>query len=375
MVESWADFHLRWPEPADGEDCQQAALQREIGMPREEIYLQELHLAESLHSDCDPGPDAAQWRLCIRDLPPEVRAEIRSLYAVRPWANLVVLFYPAAWALAIWSVERWPSWPVRAGGVLVMALCLQAMGSMMHEALHGNLFRQPLLDRWAGFLLAIPTLFACSAYRVAHLNHHRHTRTKKDQDEFSYGCRTRGQYVALFYVSFLIGSLLYMLLVPWKAYEMASAEHRRRIQLEYSIIFVIFAAAVTFSTQHGHLEWMLWYWLIPFLIAVLWANTRALAEHMGTPGRGDAVNITRTTVSNPVWSFLMLNLNYHLEHHLFPGVPWYNLPRIHKLLQPLYSERRAVLEKSYIGFAVRCLMEIPEPIEPLPRKARCSAPV
>jgi fatty acid desaturase len=82
----------------------------------------------------------------------------------------------------------------------------------MHEALHGNLFRNPFFDRWVGFVLAVPTLFSCSAYKVAHMNHHRYTRTERDQDEFSYSCRTHGQYVALFYASFLVGSLLYMIL-------------------------------------------------------------------------------------------------------------------------------------------------------------------
>jgi len=31
--------------------------------------------------------------------------------------------------------------------------------------------------------------------------------------------------------------------------------------------------------------------------------------------------------------------NYHLEHHYFPGVPFYNLPRLQKLLVPFYEKR------------------------------------
>ena len=27
------------------------------------------------------------------------------------------------------------------------------------------------------------------------------------------------------------------------------------------------------------------------------------------------------------WDFAFLNSNYHLEHHYFPGVPFYRLPR------------------------------------------------
>jgi nitrite reductase/ring-hydroxylating ferredoxin subunit len=33
---------------------------------------------------------------------------------------------------------------------------------------------------------------------------------------------------------------------------------------------------------------------------------------------------------NPVFRFLYLNMNYHVEHHMFPSVPYYNLPALHE---------------------------------------------
>ena len=41
---------------------------------------------------------------------------------------------------------------------------------------------------------------------------------------------------------------------------------------------------------------------------------------------------SRSVRSNPIVSFLLLNENYHLEHHLFPEVPSYNLPRLRAVL-------------------------------------------
>src|SRR5204863_4408488 len=38
------------------------------------------------------------------------------------------------------------------------------------------------------------------------------------------------------------------------------------------------------------------------------------------------------------WDFLFLYSHYHLEHHYFPRVPFYNLRRLHLRLQPLYAE-------------------------------------
>ena len=41
---------------------------------------------------------------------------------------------------------------------------------------------------------------------------------------------------------------------------------------------------------------------------------------------------TRTIILNPLLSFLYWNMNYHVEHHMYHGVPCYNLPRLHKII-------------------------------------------
>jgi fatty acid desaturase len=41
---------------------------------------------------------------------------------------------------------------------------------------------------------------------------------------------------------------------------------------------------------------------------------------------------TRTVMMGPVLRFLYLNMNYHLEHHMYPAVPYHALPRLHELL-------------------------------------------
>jgi fatty acid desaturase len=46
--------------------------------------------------------------------------------------------------------------------------------------------------------------------------------------------------------------------------------------------------------------------------------------------------ITRTTFL-PRWLAVVLtyNFNFHIEHHLFPSVPWYSLPRVTPMLEGL----------------------------------------
>ena len=38
---------------------------------------------------------------------------------------------------------------------------------------------------------------------------------------------------------------------------------------------------------------------------------------------------TRTVYMNPLFRFLYSNMNYHVEHHIFPTVPYHALPSLH----------------------------------------------
>jgi fatty acid desaturase len=43
---------------------------------------------------------------------------------------------------------------------------------------------------------------------------------------------------------------------------------------------------------------------------------------------------TRTLYMNRIFGWLLyMNMNYHIEHHIYPTVPFYNLPKLHKLIK------------------------------------------
>ena len=41
----------------------------------------------------------------------------------------------------------------------------------------------------------------------------------------------------------------------------------------------------------------------------------------------------RTVYMNPINRYLYWNMNYHVEHHMFPLVPYHNLPKLHELVK------------------------------------------
>ena len=43
---------------------------------------------------------------------------------------------------------------------------------------------------------------------------------------------------------------------------------------------------------------------------------------------------TRTVLLNPIHGWLLyFNMQYHIEHHIFPQVPFYNLPKLHEVIK------------------------------------------
>lgn len=53
----------------------------------------------------------------------------------------------------------------------------------------------------------------------------------------------------------------------------------------------------------------------------------------------DPAKWSTLVVANPVWNFLFLWSSYHLEHHYYPAVPFYNLKKLQKTLEPFYRRK------------------------------------
>ena len=55
----------------------------------------------------------------------------------------------------------------------------------------------------------------------------------------------------------------------------------------------------------------------------------------------------RTVKLNPIFSFLYWHMEYHLEHHLFPMVPSYNLKKLHEVIKDQLPKPRIGLWGAY----------------------------
>ena len=64
-----------------------------------------------------------------------------------------------------------------------------------------------------------------------------------------------------------------------------------------------------------------------------------LTQHMGLQeNTKDHRLSTRSVRLNPIFSFIYWKMEYHIEHHMFPMVPSYNLPKLHDLIKDQMPE-------------------------------------
>ena len=292
-----------------------------------------------------------QW---AHGLTPEARQRLRELHRVQPWRLLKVpLFFAAclaAVALAAWSESLWVALPC----CVLAGLCLHGLGVFMHEGAHGNLTRHRWTDRFVGFVCGLPAGVSCSNYRATHDLHHRFENTQADPDNMTALFPSRRLRSIVFYGWFFIGTPAYALLLMLTGPFRAAGRREKILCVVETLLVFAFHYALLAVWLEG---WALYAWLGSLAAAAVTANVRGLAEHTLLPQTDPPhpFHSTRSTVSNRIVSFFFNNQNYHLEHHLFPRLPWYNLPELHELLQSSYRSERAAVCRGYLDYLSRAL--------------------
>ncbi len=91
-----------------------------------------------------------------------------------------------------------------------------------------------------------------------------------------------------------------------------------------------YAAAIAILAWFGALHLLLMYWFVPlFTWMTVIFRIRSIAEHSAIEGRAHAYAQTRSTRASILEHVFVApkNVNYHIEHHFYPSVPFYRLPR------------------------------------------------
>eukprot|EP00396_MALV-II-16_sp_LP-1_P000419 gene419-347_t len=257
------------------------------------------------------------------------------------------------------------AWSSGLCGVLLLPLLfahgfvLQCFGyCVAHETMHLTAFKTHWVNHTVSFLVsALCFEFSCHE-KLMHKPHHTWTNDPKRDPELlslwpnakERGFRkvpgSAGEYwEGLFTVhrsvyshvmrlgNCALGSPVDYPGVKWGLAPEARDVVRRQLQLHALTQWALYSAVIPALVQRFGAENVLLVWIVPVVLGFIPIDLVRNGEHSDCSMELNGLTNTRSTRSHPVVRFLMWNMNFHAEHHLYPAVPWYNLPRLHEALR------------------------------------------
>ncbi|MBL4705456.1 MAG: fatty acid desaturase family protein [Flavobacteriales bacterium] len=273
------------------------------------------------------------------------------------------------WMLIIGVVilcETYFYWPIYVVCVVVIGARFLAIGLIMHEAVHQLISPKKGLNDWiAELLCAWPLFISMRSYRIKHLAHHSWLNTDQDPDytaktnpNWQYPMRMKN-FLKIILVQFS-GLGIFESFIVMSSAQMKTK--KKKTPFWYHLLRVLFyATIITSFILAGKGMFLVWYWIIPFATWTQVANRlRRVAEHSGIEGKSKEMQ-TRTTIHGFFGRFLLApkNISYHNEHHLYPGVPCYFLPKVHQeLMRKKVVKENLHISKTYVEVYKDCITEM-----------------
>ena len=301
--------------------------------------------------------------------------ELKQLSVLEPWRTSAALaldwlVIAAAIAVSEYAGNIW----VYLTAVVLIGGRMHALGVLVHEAAHFRFLKDRRTSEWIMDVFAAwPVGTTVDGYRHNHLAHHQHINTEHDPDwvvklgmtAFTFPQKMRVLTLRLLGYLVAISSLMDIAhLLPRVSKGAPKNTRYRLIRLGF------YLACAALFTVLGIWKGVLLYWLIPyFTVFFLFLYVRSVAEHFGGMDYEEELGSTRT-VYPYFWERLFFaphNINYHLEHHMFPGVPYYNLPKLHEALMrdPTYRAKAHLTRGYSTGLVRECLSGTHTPLPSL----------
>lgn len=288
---------------------------------------------------------------------------LQALSRLSPWRALVVVI--AEWLMIFSTIiitEYFFSLPLYVLAVLFLGTRYHALGVLLHEAAHYRLHPVRRINNWLGEVLtAWPILVTLHGYRNNHIKHHNYTNTDKDPDwvrktpkpDFHFP-KTRA--AMLLELTKAITGFRFITEVrdiskSKELNDLPPALKRARLAF-YVAVLILCAATGNFSN-------LLMYWVVPIITSfAFFMYIRSAAEHFGGEmNYTDILQSSRNVETGWLESLCFPHgVNYHLDHHLYPSVPFYNLPKLNAALKqfPAYRERAHVTRGYATGYFKEC---------------------
>ncbi|MGP6089571.1 fatty acid desaturase family protein [Antarctobacter jejuensis] len=285
----------------------------------------------------DSGLAAAEWS--HTDIP---RKQMKALMprADQPAIRDTIVLFACMFAFAGLGIALWPSWWSAPFWLAYGVLYGSEMDARWHECGHGTAFKTRWMNDWLYQVACFCMVRNPVSWRWSLARHHTDTIIVGRDPEI-----VAMRPPALFRIFLNVFGILdawngwaRMLLNatgrldPEEANYIPETERPKVIRVA-RIWTAIYAATILLALWMGS--------ILPLMVIGLprlygaWHHVMTgVMQHAGL-----AENVTdhrlnsRTVYINPISRFIYWNMNYHVDHHMFPMVPYHRLPDLHEAIK------------------------------------------
>jgi fatty acid desaturase len=290
-----------------------------------------------------------------KKLPPELVAQLTSLSAWR--STLAIAQNLAVLAAAIAIAVVWWNPLVVAAMVVVIGTQQHGLFVLAHDAAHYRLYANRRLNDIIGRAVGTVSGISMCTYRVIHRLHHNHLYQAQDPDTALHGGYPRGNaYLFRKLAKDLTGITAYKnyayffgapalntaTQVAQRPLDDTSPRLRAEARADRRTVIAVQLGAPLLAFAGGFGTEYLVLWVLPLLTVIqLILRLRAICEHGAVTDLSSPLTAARTNLAPWYLRWIMFphSVNYHIEHHLYPGVPHYRLRTLHLELM-----RRGILD-------------------------------
>lgn len=285
----------------------------------------------------EKGFAEADWYQC-----PIPRETLRKLLERRdgPALRDTILWFALIVTAGIATCLLWGTWWAAVPYAIYSVLYASTSDSRWHETGHGTAFKTDWMNNVLYEIASFMVMRESTVWRWSHNRHHSDTIIVGRDPEISVPLPPDPRAIVMKFFN-LVGYVSYFKAIGIHAFGKISEEEKTfipetefpKIRRAARVYLAIYLAVIGCSIYlHSVLPLMLvgftnffGSWLMPVY---------SLTQHAGL-----AENVLdhrlncRTVCMNRIHRYLYWNMNYHIEHHMFPLVPYHALPKLHTIIK------------------------------------------
>ena len=249
------------------------------------------------------------------------------------------------------------------------------VASLSHELCHGTVFENRRLNIALNWFVSILYMEPPTIHKYAHLEHHTHTWINGLDAQMTHTPPlTLGKWFAEFSsynqvswdLKFMVLSAFGRIDDDVRGY-VPEGDHWKLVW--ESRLFLTIYTAIAYVVIATGAMWPVYFIILPrFIGGFVWQLYVIVMHSEMKPDTLDLRESTRSFTTNAFSRFIYSNMNYHIEHHMYPMVPFHALPELSKAIADQLPEpNRGLFTTNW--FVLRCVFARMLQ-HPIPQEAR-----